>query len=132
ISGFRALSPLGTHHTVVGVESSPSEPDGDWDDCNAGDLGHSMLFASGVGTDDLFFPEGVAIKIPAGSQLNLNLHLYNVSNEPITGRAGTLVKTLAAAEVQQEAEFVFTGTFNITLSGTTEPQTVKGGCAFDT
>lgn len=130
INTFRALSPLGTHHTVVAVEDTPTRADGEYD-CNASALGHTMLFASGVGTDDLAFPSGVGIKVSAGQQIFLNLHLYNTSDASISGEAGALVKTITAAELTDEAEMVFGGTFQIFLTGTsTAPQTVTGKCSF--
>jgi len=130
ISTFRALSPVGTHHTVLSVNPSPSQPDGDYN-CSAGDIEHSMLFASGVGTDDLAFPTGVAIRVRAGQQLDLNLHLYNVSDAPISGTSGTAVKTLLAAEVQQEAENVFGGQYLIFLQNMPGvEQNITGGCTF--
>ncbi len=130
ISTFRSLSPVGTHHTVLSVNTNPSNPDGDYN-CSAGDIEHSMLFASGVGTDDLDFPSGVAIKVNAGDQLDLNLHLFNVTDSPITGTSGTLVKTLELAEVQQLAENVFGGQFAIFLQSMPGvQQVVNGGCTF--
>ena len=130
ISTFRALDPLGTHHTVVSLTESPVRADGDYN-CSAGDLEHSMLFASGVGTDDLAFPSGVAIKVLAGQQLHLNLHLFNVSEAPISGTSGTEVKVLLATQVQQEAEVVFGGTLFISLAANPAPRTISGGCDFD-
>jgi hypothetical protein len=130
IGRFRALSPLGTHHTVLSVNDTPAGPDGDYD-CNASSLAHNMLFASGVGSDELSFPEGVAIKVAAGQQLDLNLHLFNVSDAQLTGHSGTEVAVVPAQDVVHEAEFVFGGTFNIFLpSNPTTEQTITGGCAF--
>jgi hypothetical protein len=131
ISTFRALSPLGTHHTVLSLSDSPVRADGDYD-CGAGSLQHHMLYSSGVGTPDLDLPTGVAIKVSAGQQLHLNLHLYNVSDQTITGTSGSLVKTLDAGEVQHEAEMVFGGTTAVYLppSSPPEPRDIVGGCRF--
>lgn len=131
ISALRALAPLGTHHTVLSVHDSVSGPDGDYN-CGPGTLAHSMIFASGVGTNDLEFPQGVAIRLRAGQQLDLNLHLYNVSDTEITGTSGTQVKLVAAADVEQEAEVVFGGEYGIYLPNDPQNQkTVNGGCQFD-
>jgi hypothetical protein len=88
-----------------------------------------MLHASGVGSDDLVFPDGVAVKIPAGTQLMLNLHLFNVSMSPISGVSGTLVQMVPASQVTQVAEMVLGGTnaINVPPNGT---QTVEGQCGF--
>lgn len=132
IAGFRAMSPLGTHHTVLSIENNPTEPDGDFN-CSAGTNAHGMLFASGVGTDDMVFPSGVAMKVSAGSQLLLNLHLYNVSESEITGTSGTQVMAIPASAVEQEAEFTFAGTLFLNISGSmpNQEQTASGGCTFD-
>lgn len=131
VTGLHALSPQGTHHTVLSVDPTPSAPDGDYN-CSAGSIAHSMLFASGVGTDDLLLPEGVAIRLQAGHQLDLNLHLFNVSDATLTGTSGTMVQEIAAGEVVDLAEVVFGGGYNIFLPP--DPgveQTVNGGCTFD-
>lgn len=129
IAGFSALSPLGTHHTVLSVTESPTRADGDFN-CDAGTLQHSMLFASGVGTDNLVFPDGVAMKVKAGSQLHLNLHLYNVSDQEISGTSGSLGRVVSADQVQEEAEVVFGGTTSIVLQSSDSEQTITGGCEF--
>ena len=131
VNAFRAMDPLGTHHTVLSVRKNSSQPDGDYN-CNAGDIAHAMLFASGVGTDELALPEGVAIKLEAGDQLDLNLHLYNVSDAQLTGTSGTLVREIPANEVVDEAEVVFGGQYAIFLQS--QPgveQTINGGCTFN-
>lgn len=126
ITGFRSIDPSGTHHTVVTVEDSGS--DGDFD-CNPGTLADEMIFASGVGTDVLEFPEGVAFKVPAGRKILLNLHLYNTGESETTGRSGTEIKTIAASEVEQEAEVTFAGTFLISIPANSEHST-SGRCTF--
>jgi hypothetical protein len=133
IAGFRAIAPNGTHHTVLSVDTSGSAADGEFD-CDAGTNAHAMLFASGVGTDDLYFPGGVAMKVTAGTQLLLNLHLYNVGETTLTGSSGTMVATIPASAVEQEAEVIFAGTFLINLRGDLPADTVQkvsGGCNFD-
>lgn len=126
VKTFRALAPPGTHHTLL-LRDSGGAPDGE---ASCGPtLGADMYFASGVGTDDLTFPEGVAVKIPAGTQLQLNLHLFNTTADPLSGVSGTLVKTVPASEVKQVAEMILPGTFSIAVppNGT---QTVEGTCKF--
>lgn len=129
ISSFRALSPLGTHHTVTTIDTSGAA-DGEFP-CSANTLSDQMIYASGVGTDVLEFPAGVAMKVSAGQKLLLNLHLYNTSEAPISGRAGTLVKMIPANEVEQEAEMIFTGTFIIALPAMQE-SSVQGDCQYNT
>ncbi len=131
INTFRSLSPIGTHHTVLSLHDDASRPDGDYN-CGAGDIAHSMLFASGIGTDDLSFPEGVAIPIRAGQQLDLNLHLYNFSESEIQGESGTLGRLIPVGEVQDEAEVVFGGKAPFAIPNDPQnEQTLSGGCQFN-
>lgn len=107
ISGFKSIGPLGTHHTVLTV-GAPSGPDG-ITDCDAGTNANTMIFGSGIGESLFHFPAGVGVKIPAGQQLVLNLHLFNVSDAPITGTSGTDVQLTTAANIEFEAESVLMG-----------------------
>lgn len=108
VSGFSAISPLGTHHTLLTAEPDSDEPDEVFD-CNASTNGPRMLFGSGVGTNDIHFPEGVAVKLEAGSRVLLNLHLFNTSTETLTGRSGTLIDVMSPDEVEHEAEGILAG-----------------------
>lgn len=107
ITGFRSIGPLGTHHTVL-TSGSPTGPDG-ISDCSAGTNHTQMVFGSGVGDIEYHFPEGVGVKIAAGQQLLLNLHLFNLSDQPITGTSGTDAVFVSAADVDIEAESVLMG-----------------------
>ncbi|MDI1479363.1 hypothetical protein [Polyangium sp. y55x31] len=126
ISAFRPLGSTGTHHTLL-LWAPGTQPDSE---TVCGPTIHeSMVFASGIGTDDLVFPEGVALKIPAGTQLLLNLHLFNTTTEPLPGISGTLVKTLDPSEVKQEAEMIMPGAPGISVPPNS-PGSVQGDCTF--
>ena len=123
ISGFRAVAPFGTHHTVVTISSGGQT--GDYD-CSVLNLDNQMLYASGVATDELLFPPDVAIQVQAGQYINLNLHLFNATDDPITGRSGILVKT-SDTEPLHKADMMFAGNMRFSI----EPgdnKIVEGGC----
>jgi len=126
IAGFRAAAPLGTHHTVLTISPSGGQI-GDYD-CGAGSLDTQMLYAAGVGTDDLLFPPGVAIHLPAGTFINLNLHLFNATDNPLADRSGVLVKVVQRADVVNEADMMFSGTFSINIPNDGQRHTAAGGC----
>jgi hypothetical protein len=126
VTGFRAMSPIGTHHELLTISASAT-PLGDYD-CDASNLDPRMLFAGGVNTDDLVFPPGVAIKLAAGQYIHLNLHLYNASDQPLTGTSGILIKTVEASEVVHEADMVFAGAESLAIPSTNTPHTETGGC----
>jgi hypothetical protein len=126
VGGFRAMSPTGTHHEVLTISNS-SDPLGDYD-CTAGNLDLKMLYAAGVNTDDLVFPAGMAVHLPAGTYINLNLHLFNTTDTELSEESGVLVKTVDAAEVDHEIEMTFSGTMHFSIPAH-QTATVQGGCA---
>jgi hypothetical protein len=126
ITAFRSQSPVGTHHSVLTVSTNSTQL-GEYD-CDAGTLDSEMLYAAGVNTDDNAFPPGVAIHVTAGTYINLNLHLFNTTDNPITDTSGVLVKTIAQADVVNEADMQFSGTYLISIPSDNQPHTFNGGC----
>jgi hypothetical protein len=135
ITGFRALSPPGTHHETLTITTATS-PMGSFD-CDPTvslDMQTQMLFAGGTGTDDFLFPSGVAFKLAAGTTIQLYLHLYNASDSTTTQTSGVMVQTVPAAEVVNEADMMFVGkrTFQIPAApmppASPSPYTVVTDC----
>ncbi|MBV8762824.1 MAG: hypothetical protein JO257_36400 [Deltaproteobacteria bacterium] len=126
VAGFRAQSPTGTHHSVLTISTSNTQT-GDYD-CSAGSLDNQMLYAAGVGTDDLNFPAGVAMHIPAGTYINLNLHLFNATDNMISGTSGVLVKVMKQSDVVHEADMMFSGTFLVSIPSDGQPHVMHGSC----
>lgn len=125
ITAFQAVAPLGTHHTVLSVRDSQPNTDGEYD-CAAGSLDMNMLYASGVGTNVFELPAGVGLRVKAGQQINLNLHLFNAGDQPLSGESAILVKSQPTPPPML-AEMVFAGTVAINLpAGAT--RTINGGC----
>jgi hypothetical protein len=127
ISAFHVKSPPGTHHELLTI-SQTATPLGSYD-CDASNTDMQMLFAGGIATDDLVLPPGVAIKLPANTYINLNLHVANFSDEMISGTSGVEIKTLAASEVVHEAEAMFLGTFDIHIPPMTMNAVEQGSCS---
>jgi hypothetical protein len=113
LAGFRDISPLGTHHALLSV-GDPSGSDGQFP-CDFFQSHDALMFASGIGTDDFVFPEGVALRVSAGQQLFLNVHLFNTGEEPMSGVSG--VSALVVDDADQLAEFTLAGTFDIDIPG---------------
>lgn len=109
VGAFRALSPAGTHHTLLTIVDDVKDPDG-FSECQANTNGTREVAGSGVGTNDFTMPEGVAVQLKQGQQLLLNLHLFNVGDQPIHGVSGTLVKLVDDQAVKHTAEGVLAGT----------------------
>jgi len=127
VTNIMAQAPSGTHHTVLSIsDGSTQGADGDYD-CSVGELGMVMLYASGVGTSPLDFPSGVGVKIAAGTQIHLNLHLFNATDKVITGDSGILVKSQSTPTTTL-AEMVFAGKFLFSVPKMTANFAVNGGC----
>ena len=127
ISGFRVNSPTGTHHEILTV-TQPTAAEGNYD-CSAENLDQQMLFAGGIQTNDLVFPAGVAIKLPANTVINLSLHLANYSDDPISGTSGIQVKTVSASQVVHEADMMFLGDRMFTIPANSSNVTITNGCS---
>lgn len=108
VSEFHPLIPAGTHHTVLTFAPPGAGPDG-MSTCDGFTNGPRMIYGSGLGTDPLIFPEGVAVRIPAGSQLLLNLHLFNFDATPLRGTSAVMARTVSPAAVVHEAEMTLAG-----------------------
>jgi hypothetical protein len=102
IRGVSALNPPGTHHTNLTI-GDPSKPDGTYP-CTVVENLSVSIFGSGVGTDPVQFPEGIGMKLPAGSQLLLNLHLFNVGETEMSGTSGTKILPIAEKAIEHLAE----------------------------
>ena len=126
ISAFRPLAPPGTHHTVLTKFTSASPADGTYR-CNVGTNGTTMIYGSGVGAPDFEFPAGIGLRLPKGTRLLNNLHLYNATDQPMTGRSGALAKPAAPGSLQNFAELVLAGP-TIGLTVPTGVSTQQGTC----
>jgi hypothetical protein len=127
ITNIVAQAPPGTHHTVLSIsDGSTNGADGQYN-CNVAELGMVMLYASGVGTSPLDFPSGVGVKIAAGTQVHLNLHLFNATDNPLTGESGIYIKS-QPTPTPMLAEMAFAGKFLFSIPANTPNHPVVGGC----
>jgi hypothetical protein len=113
IKAFRPIAPNGTHHTALAIDTQGG-PDGGFV-CSAADTGFKLLFGSGLGTTPYSLPDGVAFKLEAGTQVMLNLHLYNTTDGPLTGHSGIEVERIKQADVVHEAETIYALDFNVVV-----------------
>ena len=111
VSAIRPLSPQGTHHTFLALSDSAQGTR-----CTAAVALGTMLYASGVGSEGIDLPEGVAMKLPAGKVLNLSLHLYNPDNDAISGTSGMEIVRVDPAQVQYEAGTLLAGPVQLAIA----------------
>ena len=129
VTGLRALAPFGAHHSVLTV-SPPDAPLGDYD-CSSGSLDQQVLFGAGVATNDLIYPDGVGMKLAAGTKINLNLHLFNATDSEISGVSGVLIRE--GTNVTSYADLVFGGKVNFAgIPNNGETTDVVGTCTLAT
>jgi hypothetical protein len=112
-TAFRPVIPLGTHHTVLTIGPKNRE-DGVYT-CNAGTNYGAQVYGSGVGTNALHLPDGIAVKLSAGDQLLLNLHLFNFADTELIGTSGTEFVEVDAAEVDHIAEGFMVSKFDLLI-----------------
>ena len=125
LGGFDPIDPEGTHHLVLSV-GEISGADG-MAPCGPGTNNGTSLFGAGVGTNQLEFPEGIAVRIPAGQQLLLNLHLFNVAGSELSGTSGMSVRRVAAEDVVHEGQALLMGPVGIFIPANSE-KTTEGSC----
>ena len=115
VGAIRPIAPVGTHHTVLGIDGI--------------DFGN-IIYASGVGTNAIVFPEGVGLKLDAGENIVLQLHLFNVTGEAISGTSGVEIVEVDAADVTMEADLFLPGPFAFSIPPMQE-YTTQGTCTVD-
>ncbi|HTL35843.1 MAG TPA: hypothetical protein VL326_22090 [Kofleriaceae bacterium] len=124
ISELRPIAPLGTHHTVVNVITNPTASDNPGYVCSMPfELPGTMIYGSGVGSVPFVYPDGIALHLRAGSQIHINLHLFNTGDSVLTGTSGVEVKETSVASVMHEARFVISGQATLSIPPGTSTQT---------
>lgn len=127
IAAFAPLNPSGTHHTTVVVNRTPNTPDG-VTVCGVQAGGERRLQGAGAGTAPSELPPGVAMKVSAGEQLVMNLHLFNATKDVLRGTSGMRVKVLTKDQVKSEAEVRLVGPLDLQIPRGQAVQ--RGGCRF--
>ena len=127
ISQFRPVAPLGTHHTVLTYSPTATRPDGT-EPCAAFTNAANMIYGSGVGTELLEFPEGVAIRLEPGNQLLLNLHLFNTDGSRLEGYSAIEVVLMDEADVVHEAEVLLAGAEFFSIPERSSGHEINGRC----
>lgn len=112
VTSIRPVAPGGTHHTVLMV--GPRDLDDGAVECDSA-LTKPAIYASGVGTQLLDMPNGVAIHVKPGQQLLLNLHLFNSGDNVLTGTSGIEYKPIDPMFVMHEAGVVLAGKTNFVV-----------------
>jgi hypothetical protein len=129
LHALRPITPLGTHHNALTLTSDPTVSDG-FSECSGSTNEARGLGGSGVGTNDFVMPDGVAIRLHEGEQLLLNLHLFNVGDEPLEGTSGFLAQISPIDDVVHEAEQVLAGPLDLEIPAGQKNVVQSGKCTF--
>jgi hypothetical protein len=130
ISAFRPLAPAGTHHSVLTIDpTTPQVGSFSCDNATGFDDQSHLLFASGLQTNDLVFPQGIAVHLTAGQYITLNLHLLDSSDVEEMDESGVYVQTVDPSQVTHEVDATFAGTRTIDLKADGTMQSLYGGCS---
>jgi hypothetical protein len=128
VSAWRGITLNGTHHVLL---TQSNEPDGLPDgvsECDAAAIGPQNLFGAGVGSIDRHLPSGIAAKLAQGSQILLNLHLFNPTDQPLRGRSGVSAITVEDSAVNVTADTVSAGPIKLVIPP--GRSTSHGTCTF--
>ena len=111
VGGIRPIAPLGTHHTLLARGASNT----------------NIIYASGVGTNELVFPPGTGLRLKAGTLLGLQLHIFNNSDVDLAGLSGVEVLPVDPDTVTNEVDLFLPGPRDLVLPPH-ETTTVVGTC----
>ncbi len=131
IDRFEISMRPGSHHFILytfGSDLPPSldptphtyrdirKPNGTLDPLTLAAMQHHVFFAGTQWpTMDFRFPPGVALRLPAGTGLDLNSHYVNRTEQTRQGEVHINLHTVPAEEVVQPAEILFLNNIEINL-----------------
>lgn len=127
VDGFHALTPRGTHHSLLTVLPETTVIDSTVR-CVATQVSDRVIYGAGVGTETLELPDGVATKLEAGQQLLLNLHVFNSTSRVLRGTSGVYGRLADAEVVVHEADARLVGPTAFSIPARTEDYRVSGTC----
>jgi hypothetical protein len=128
IKAFRTVATPGHYRAIVTVTDTAPPAAGTYD-CNSFDLlRQRMIYASGIGTDDMLFPSGTGIHVKAGQYVYVQEHQVNHGSADLGVTTTIMIRKGTAADVTSEAEMIFAGTFNIAIPSDDLPHAAGGGC----
>jgi hypothetical protein len=94
VTGFTPTYGNATHH-ILFAQTLALEPDG-FSECNVlFKTTWAPLYVGGKNTNPLQLPEGTGMKLTAGTQILLQLHLLNASSAPITDSTSVTMQLAA-------------------------------------
>lgn len=103
-TGFQSL--FGHHVLLLAVGADAPFKDGDTHVCTDQDM-NKAVYISGAGSEkggSIVIPEGIAVRVKAGSRLMLQSHWINTSSQSTVGQAAFNVKVAEPSASRQQAQ----------------------------
>lgn len=119
----------GVHHQILGV-SDQTEPEGTTACGLALDISKAWIFQASDTPETFSMPPGVAYPISGGSQLLLQMHLFNPGDQPIQSTISVDLLGIAEDQVEARAQLIAAGSLNIDLPAR-QATTVRSKCTLD-
>jgi hypothetical protein len=129
LTSFHPTLPPGQFRMWVVTSDAPTNSaPGDFD-CAASALiasGNRLIYAAGMGTNDIQLPAGVGVRIKNGQYVTLIVQVVNVTGTALSGTSGVTAQT--TSQITNEADMIFAGTTSISIpaNGT---GSATGGCS---
>jgi hypothetical protein len=92
VTQVRPIYGKGIHHLGVYQTLAP-EPDGQFDCPELFKMTWLPIYGGGVGSGPLSTPANAGYKLPAGTQILVQIHLLNTSDTPIEDKTSVVLKT---------------------------------------
>jgi hypothetical protein len=121
--------PMHVHHYAVFTKSGavPAQPAAY--DCHVMDATWGLVSGGGQTTPGLTFPSGTAMKLAAGTQLVLQLHLLNTSSDTVTVSPAAINLVGSTSTTLTQVGLLIGGTLDIDIPAHMSNFPVSGGCA---
>jgi hypothetical protein len=113
VSSYSKVMQPFVHHLLL-TTTTTNEPEGMRECDGSFKTGWRPIFAAGAGKVDLTYPENVVNSITQNTQLQIELHLLNASDEPVADSAA-IVMTLSDAAAPQNVMFGVFGNTEVNL-----------------
>jgi hypothetical protein len=128
---FKAFQSPGGHHTWLYTTRSQDAGDDPSRDCGMESMQEAWKFVAGGGEDawEVNIPEGLALRLPAGSRFTLQTHFINITSEPIEMQAAFNLRLVEPIPERQLTDMVFMNT-DVNIPPGTEQDVVQT-CVFE-
>ncbi|MFO0755864.1 MAG: hypothetical protein U0359_05205 [Byssovorax sp.] len=126
--GFQVqVQGAGVHHYGIFTDSSGMSKGDDYE-CESMGITWGLVTGGGVGTPGVSFPEGTAMKLPAGRRLIVQLHMLNTSSDAVEIGEQRFNLIGAKPGSYEPVGLLIAGTLDINIPAHQKGVQASGGC----